>query len=317
LNCEVFSIEPLSPEQIQQIEFHTNGIVTILSRDFWSFWELMPQIEVLIARDRDAISQIVNVCPNLKFLFIVSTGVERLPFEQLRERRILVANTGGVNSEIMSNYVMAYILADSARIEENLRNQSIHHWKRYQCVDGLLDKTILIAGAGRVGTLIAKKAECFGMRSIGIKRDVMPVAHFQKVTSLESMCDMLPMADYVVCCLPLTPKTRKIFDVVAFEKMKSSSMFINVSRGACVNEHDLMDALKKSKIRRAVLDVFGNEPLTPDSPLWDIPNLWLSPHSSGRLENFMDEAIQYFVENYLAYKNQKELPNRVDLVNGY
>lgn len=313
----IFSIEPLSIQQIKNIESHTSCKVIILQRDFYVSCELMPNIEVLIARDRDNIEKIVEVCPNLKLLFIVSTGVEKIPFKILQDRGVLVANTGGINNEIMSEYVLGYILADSVRIEENLKNQALHHWKKYQCVDSLNGRTILIVGAGRVGMSIAQKTKCFGMTNIGVKRQVQTLPYFDEMDSLDNLYNILPKADYVVCCLPLTQYTNKIIDDKAFSCMKASAMFINISRGACVNEHDLINALNQNKIRKAVLDVFYTEPLSTDNSLWDTPNLLISPHSSGRLENFMDEAINYFISNYNAFVNGLELPNKVDLINGY
>lgn len=314
---EIFSIEPLSDSQIRMIKENTGDAITILPRNMDVNLDVFSKVEVLIARDRDDMSKVLKLCPNLRFLFIVSTGVEKLPFSELYERDILVANTGGVNSEIMSEYALAYILADSARVTENSTNQKLHYWKKYQCVDSLVGKTILIVGAGSVGASIAQKTKCFGMINIGIKRAVENLPNFERVESLDNLHEMLPIADYVVCCLPLTTKTRNVFNIGAFEKMKSTATFINISRGGCVDIDDLSKALKTGMIKNAVLDVFDKEPLTADNPLWDVPNLLITPHSSGRLENFIDEALKCFVNNYLSYKSKNELPNKVDLINGY
>lgn len=314
---EIFSIEPLLDSQIRMLKEITGDVITILPRNSDVNLDVFPKVEVLIARDRDDISKVLSLCPNLRFLFIVSTGVEKLPFNALYERGILVANTGGVNSEIMSEYVMAYILAESARVTENLTNQKQYHWKKYQCVDSLVGKTVLIVGAGRVGALIAQKTKCFGMINIGIKRAVEHLPDFERVERLDHLYEMLSVSDYVICCLPLTAKTNKIFNIKAFEKMKSTATFINISRGGCVDIDDLIQALKTGMIKNAVLDVFDKEPLASDSPLWDVPNLLITPHSSGRLENFMDEALKCFVNNYKSYKSNNELPNKVDLINGY
>ena len=155
------------------------------------------------------------------------------------------------------------------------------------------------------------------MKNFGIKRKVEELPFFEKVVGLDNLYDMLPIADYVICSLPLTSMTKNIFNIDAFKKMKSTAMFINISRGGCVDINGLTESLTKNKIRKAVLDVFDKEPLTTDSPLWDVPNLLITPHSSGRLENFMEEAMKCFVNNYTSYKSKKELPNKVDLINGY
>lgn len=317
MNKVVFSIEPLSKWQIEYVERHAMCSVVLLDREYTKIQKPLSDVEVLIARDRDNVEQLMDNFPNLKFLFIVSTGVEKLPFKRLDDANIQVANTGGINSEIMSQYAIAYILADSARVCENFSNQEKHYWKPYQCVDSLEGKTILIVGVGRTGNSIAHKAKALGMNCLGVKKHPIESAEFEKIVKLEQIEQLLPHADYVVCCLPLTPETQDVFAKELFEKMKSTAMFINLSRGKCINIEDLVTALSNDIIKRAVLDVFPTEPIDEKSELWDVPNLWITPHSSGRLENFMDEAMKYFVNNYIAFVNNNKLPNEVNLKNGY
>ena len=317
MNKVVFSIEPLSDWQKEYVEKHAMCKVVLLDRENAMTSKPLFDVEVLIARDRDNVEHLMDNFPNLKFLFIVSTGVEKLPFKRLDDANIYVANTGGINSEIMSQYAIAYILADSARVCENFSNQEKHYWKPYQCVDSLEGKTILIVGVGRTGKLIAHKARALGMNCLGVKKHPIESPEFEKMVRLEQMEQLLPQADYVVCCLPLTPETKDVFAKGLFERMKSTAMFINLSRGKCVNIKDLVRALSEGVIKRAVLDVFPTEPIDADSELWDVPNLWITPHSSGRLENFMDEAMKYFVDNYIAFINNTKLPNEVNLKNGY
>lgn len=314
----VYSIEPLTLLQIelikdvQSIEF----IQFDRGRLFDSNYEF-DHVEVLIARDRDPIEEIVNACNNLKLLFIVSTGVEKLPFELLRSRGIQVANTGGVNSGIMSEYAMAYILAKSTRVCENILNQQENHWKKFQCVDSLEGKTLLIVGAGRTGQLLAQKANVFGMHCIGVKKHVGQLFGFDKVVGLDNLNDVLPIADFIVCTLPLTDETQYLFDETKFHYMKSDATFINISRGKLVVTDDLVAALESGEIAQAVLDVFETEPIDKDSVLWHTKNLWITPHSSGRLENFMDEAIKCAARNIKAFINNESLPNKVNLTDGY
>lgn len=314
---DIHSIEPLSTEQ--QLFLRNNGFV-VYSFDRQSWLENNQRhynVEILIARDRDPIEKIVHACENLKMLFIVSTGVEKLPFELLRERHIQVANTGGVNSGIMSEYAMAYILARSAKVCENLLYQQQNYWKKFQCVESLNDKTLLIVGAGRTGQLIAKKANVFGMRCIGVKKHVQMVDGFEQVVGFTELNEMLPMADFIVCTIPLTTETMYLFDKNRFALMKPTATFINISRGKLIVENDLKNALENGIIGQAVLDVFETEPIASDSQLWKTKNLWITPHSSGRLENFMDEAIKCAVKNIKAYTNGMPLPNKVNLIDGY
>ena len=314
----LYSIEPLSPYQIELIKRSTECDVVSIERNvFFDAIEEHPKIRSLICRDRDRISDILGVCPNIQFIYIVSVGVEKLPFGLLRDKGVIVANAGGVNAEIMSQYAMAYILSQSARVCENLDNQRRRHWKKYQCVDDLSERKLLVVGAGHVGSMLAQKASVFGMRIVGIKNRVCPIAGFDKVVGLENLEEELSDADFVVCALPLTVTTSRLFNRDRFSLMKSTATFINISRGGLVDEVALVDALNNGIIKSAVLDVFDKEPLDCDSPLWECRGLYVTPHSSGRLEGFLDAAIAQFVANYNAYLIGGSIPNKVDLNNGY
>ena len=314
----IHTIEPLKPHLLALIHEKTGSSVISLDRQaFINFREEYSKVEVMICRDRDDVSSIIDFCPNLKMLFIVSTGVEKLPFDKLQNSNILVSNTGGVNCGIMSQYAMGYILSQSVRVCENLINQKNHHWKKYQCVDSLEGKNLLIVGAGRTGQLIAAKAVSFGINCIGIKNHISELANFIEITTLDNLDKYLSWADFVVCTIPLTPATTNLFNYDRFCRMKSTATFINISRGKHVVTLDLIRALKEEKIKSAILDVFEEEPLPPKSELWDLPNLFISPHSSGRLENFMDEAIRCFINNYNAFQKGEPLPNTVNLTDGY
>lgn len=314
----IHSIEALMPHLLSKIHHETNSRVRLINRaDFLNCTDEHPTVEVLICRDRDNVASIVDVCPNLKMIFIVSTGVERLPFKKLIERKIQVCNTGGINSDIMSQYAMGYILSQSVRVCENLKNQEQHYWKKFQCVDSLAGQNLLIVGAGRTGQLLAAKADAFGMCCTGIKRAVKSLPYFKEVATLDKLNEFLPNADYVVCTIPLTSATTNLFDYFRFCNMKPTATFINISRGRIVVTADLVRALREGKLKSAILDVYEQEPLGQDDELWDIPNLYLSPHSSGRLENFMDGAIHYFISNYNAYLSGKPIPNIINLHDGY
>ena len=315
----IHTLEPLSSSLIEEVTKTTGDDIVILDRhSFPTELEICNSIKYLIARDRDSISDILDICPNMNFLFIVSTGIENLPFSKLIARQVTVCNTGGINSTIMSEYVMAYILSHSVRIRENLENQQKHFWKKFQCVDSLRDKTLLVIGAGRTGQKIAEKSKVFGMKTIGIKNHISKVPHFDEVSNLESLDKYLQESDYVVCTIPLTPQTEGLFDYSKFIQMKSTAIFVNISRGKIVNQSDIKRALANGLLSAAVLDVYETEPIASDDDLWDTPNLIMTPHSSGRLENFMDVAISdYFIPNFQAFINGNVLLNKVNLHDGY
>ena len=314
----VYSIEPISKDSSGLIEQELDCRYCYIERQhFFQRTDIHGNISILICRDRDAVSEIIDCCSSLKFLFIVSTGVEKLPFRKLLERGIVVANTGGLNAPIMSEYAMAYILSQSARVCENLKNQIKGIWKKFQCVDSLENKNLLIVGAGRTGRLLAKKAKAFSMNVVGIKKHVSKQDYFDQVDSLENIDSHLNKADFVVLTIPTTPETKQMFNYERFRKMKKNAVLINISRGALVNQGELVKALKEELIGCAILDVFEEEPLPPSSEMWQLDNLIITPHSSGRLTDFMDQAIHCFVDNMKAFSINEPLPNKVDLNAGY
>lgn len=315
----IYSFEPLTAKQVSYIESLPNCKVCLLDRhNYIEECRNHRDMEILVCRDRDNILDVLNECRKLKFIFIVSTGVEKLPFKTLRDRSVIVSNTGGVNCRIMSEYAIGAVLAHSTRVYENMLNQSKHYWKKYQCVDSVEGKVLLLVGAGRTGKLISKIGRILGMECRGIKRDISKGSeNFDHISTLEDLDEELSIADYVVCTLPLTDATRNLFDINRFQKMKKEAIFINISRGKLVVQGDLVKALRRGIIAGAILDVYEKEPLCPDDDLWDVPNLHLTPHSSGRLEDFMDRAIECCALNLSAYLGGKTIPNLIDLENEY
>lgn len=315
---KIYTIEPLDKLQQEYLAAETGLEVVQLERSsFLSHKEDCLQIEILICRDRDNVLKIIEICSYLKLIFIVSTGVEKLPFSKIKEKGIVVCNTGGINAPIMSEYVMGAILQHSTRFRENILNQTQQYWKKFQCVDSLNEKKLLVVGAGRTGQLIARKAKAFGMYVVGVKKHFENVPFFDNIVSLDSLDEELNEADFVVCTIPLTSETFHLFDYTKFEKMKESAVFINISRGKICVEKDLVEALTKQKLACAVLDVFDKEPLEKDNALWNCPNVVITPHSSGRLDNFMSEAIKYAANNINAFLKGEELPNKVNIEYGY
>jgi len=318
MQLNVYSIEPISQKSVEKIETILGCHYCYVDRNsFLDRTDIHDDVKILICRDRDAVSEIIDCCRNLTFLFIVSTGVEKLPFLKLIKRNILVANTGGINAPIMSEYAMAYILSQSARVCENLRNQLNVFWKKYQCVDSLANQKLLIVGAGKTGQLLAHKAKAFEMKVVGIKKHVSKLKDFDEVDSLGNIDRHLNDADFVVLTIPLTPETKGLFDYDRLKKMKKTSVLINISRSRIVCQNDLIQALDEGVIGCAVLDVFDEEPLPTNNKMWQMDNLIITPHSSGRLTDFMDKAMLYFIDNMKAFANKEPLPNKVDLNAGY
>lgn len=315
----IHTVEPFSIEQCKRIEQEITCSLEYIHRDLFDEYAFHDNIKILICRDRDAIDVIVRLCPNLRMIFIISSGVEKLPFDILRERGIIVASAKGVNAKVISTYVMSYITSFEANTFENIENQKKHFWKKYQFVNRIYEKKLLLVGTGHIGQEIAKSAKTMNMTVMGIRKHQSNegLLNFDMVDSYFNIDKYIPQADYIVVCCPLTEETRNLFSDSRLKQMKQLGVFINVARSGLVDINALCQLLRAERIKAAVLDVFPDEPLSQHDGLWDEPNLFITPHSSGRTPNYIDDVIEPLVENISAYIHNKNIPNAVNLINRY
>lgn len=310
------TLEPLSETNLKIIEDATGIRPEYVSKENISA-ETLGSADVIITRDRDFKSEVLEMCHSLKFLFVVSAGVEKLPFELLKEKNVLVANSGDLSAEAMAEHTIGIMLMFSAKLLLSLNNQRKKFWQKYVMNDTLSGKNLLVVGAGKIGRCIASKAKAFNMNVIGVKKEPSELDNFDKVVSTDRLGEYMPLADYVVCTLPLTSETERIFDYDMFCKMNSNGVFINISRGKLVDEKGIIKALDEKAIRGAALDVFEIEPLPEESPLWDMENVIVTTHSSGRIENFIDKTIPVFIDSFNSFTKEKKPKTVIDLDKRY
>lgn len=273
--------------------------------------------EIIISFDFEFYSNIVDKTPNLRWIHLLSAGADTLPFEKLKKRNVIVTNSRDVHKYQISQQVIGYMLMFERALNVFVRNQMRKVWDRTVRVSELTGKTVLIIGLGSIGEEIARLLKEFGMKVYGIRNSGKPSLYVEKMyTSIED-CDILPLADYVVSILPLTKDTYRLIGENVFKKMKNDSYFINVGRGKVVDESALINALKNKAIKGAALDVFDEEPLNEDSPLWDMENVIITPHMAGVTPLYMKRAMGILRENLIAYKEGKLLKNIVNLDKGY
>lgn len=287
-------------------------IINIPYKEFDENLDTLAKAEVLIsiyglkAEDLDKF-------PNLKWIQSFSAGVNTYPFKELKKRGIMLTNTSGIHAPQITDQIMGVMLSFSRRILESIYNKKFKDFNSNYNFEELKDKNLLIIGAGNIAKVLAKKAKAFDMRITGLKRTVVELEYFDKVKSIDKLHESLPKADYVVNILPLTKDTYKIISEKEFDLMKETAIFINYGRGPSVDESSLIDALKNKKIRGAALDVFEKEPLPKTSPLWEMDNVIITPHSGGfSYENEL-RAVNQIKENIIKYKNNQKLNNLVDL----
>lgn len=256
-------------------------------------------------------------CQSLRLLFTLSAGVERLPFAALAARGVAVANASGVHPQQMSEQILGVMLGFSRALFTARDRQARREWNRHVSVGALAGAVLLVVGTGRIGRAVAARAAAFGMRVRGIRRTPAPLPEFETVRPLSALPEELPQADYVVLLTPLTDETRGLFDARLFACMKKSAVFINYARGGEVDESALIEALQSGRIAGAGLDVFAVEPLPEESPLWGMPNVFITSHSAGFVPGYMERALELFLQNWRAWRAHEPLPTGVQLTRGY
>jgi D-2-hydroxyacid dehydrogenase (NADP+) len=247
--------------------------------------------------------RLLDRATKLRFIQSVSAGVDQFAARALQDRAIRLASAQGANERAVAEHAMALILALTRRLPEARDNQTSRHWRGMASTvdlreDELGGKTLLIVGFGRIGQRLAKLATAFGLRVLGVRR--RPVAGGESaegVYGIDRLQELLPQADIVALCCPLTPETTGLIGTVAFAAMRPSAYLINVARGRCVEEGALIETLAQGRIAGAGLDCFADEPLPEDSPLWTFKNVLITPHTAGETQRYEDNVLDILMEN--------------------
>jgi D-2-hydroxyacid dehydrogenase (NADP+) len=259
----------------------------------------------------------LRVSGTLKLLHVQSTGVDRFA-PLLKDSPIILTNSRGVHAKPVAEHAVALMMALAYNFRAHTKSQKERTWKD-PGIDRLEGKTAGLIGLGAIGEEIARKCKALDMRIIGIRRDVSRSSpdHVDKVCSMDELSRVMGESDYVLCSLPLTEETARCIRYEHFAAMKPSSGFVNVGRGPVVDEAGLVRALKEGKLKGAALDVFEKEPLPPDSPLWEMENVVITPHTAGKSEENRRRSLTILIENLRRLRKGEPLVNVVDKVRGY
>jgi phosphoglycerate dehydrogenase-like enzyme len=255
----------------------------------------------------------------LKWLQSWSAGVNSLPLEQLALRNTVLTGASGVHAYPISETIFALMLALTRKIHTYVKNQQSKTWHHAYMGLEMHEKTVGIIGVGAIGKETAKIAKAFRMKVLGVRHSGKPEEFVDEMYTANQLDIVLPQCDYVIVTLPLTNETYHLFGDQQFKQMKSSAFFINIGRGEIVVEEDLIASLQAGKVAGAGLDVFAIEPLSVDSPLWEMENVIITPHTSGSTVNYDQRVLEnIFIPNLKSYLSGETLSiNLVDFSKGY
>ena len=263
-------------------------------------------------------NELIARAPKLKFIQSISAGLDQYSREALKAAGVRLASGQGVNARAVAEHAMSLILAMTRQLHFARDNQVKHHWRGMigdlsKREDELGGKTLLIVGLGRIGSHLATLARAFGMRVIATKRDIASGAGAaDAVFTNDALIEHLPQADFVALTCPLNAQTERLINARALAAMKPSASLINVARGRVVDEPALLAALGEGRIAGAGLDCTVEEPLPASSPLWDIPNVLITPHTAGETRRYEDNVIDLLLENLdRLWRGETVLKNQV------
>lgn len=253
--------------------------------------------------------------PRLRWLQIHPAGAERPIYRELRDRGVKVTTASGATAVTVSHSVLGAVIALNRRFPLLADAQRRHAWEP-RIGDGaprdLKGQCAVVVGLGPIGRNIATLLKALGMRVIGARRSSELVEPCDRAVAYDRLAEVLPEADWLILCCPASPLTRGIANAAAFAAMPAGAHFINVARGEIAVERDAIAALASGHLAGAYLDVFEREPLDPASPLWDMPNVLVSPHTASHSLGQNEAIFEIFLDNLARWRDGRKLRNDID-----
>jgi phosphoglycerate dehydrogenase-like enzyme len=269
---------------------------------------------------KELLQQAFAECPKVKWIHSRSAGLEQTLFPELRDSDVPLTNGTGVFSPALAEFVLGAILYFAKDFRRLVRNQMAGRWEQFD-VDTIAGATVGIVGYGDIGRAVATRAKAVGMNVLALKRHPEKRSSgdsiVEEVFGPERRAEMIAKCDYIVVTAPLTPETQGMVGKAEISAMKREAVVINVGRGAVIDEKALIHALREGKIRGAALDVFEEEPLPAGHAFYSLENVLLSPHSTDHTRDWLDNAMEFFVEQCERFQEGKPLLNIVNKRLGY
>jgi phosphoglycerate dehydrogenase-like enzyme len=271
--------------------------------------------------DRDAFL----AATRLRWVQSPAVGVGSLMFPELLTSPVVITSARGIRARSIAEHVIGATIALARRLPAALRAQQAHRWAQdelegpgsgVRSLDGL---RMGIVGLGSIGMEIVRLAAPFGIRISAIRRRAQdpPPAGVDHVHAPDRLREILETSDILVLAVPHTPYTKQIVGRRELERMKPGAILINIARGKLIDDVAVVEALRSGKLGGAALDVFTREPLEPDSPYWDLPNVIVTPHTSGAMQDYWTPLVALFAGNLRRFERGEPLLNQVDKTAGY
>ncbi|WP_018878738.1 D-2-hydroxyacid dehydrogenase [Thioalkalivibrio sp. ALE28] len=306
-------------EQQAAIEAHLHKALPSTTLTFAAAPESVPKglaVDAVIAPTLPWLPEALERLARYRWIHFLSAGVERIWDMPFPKEDLLLTKSSGVHGPPMSEYAIGAMLYFAKSFDRFNAQSRESRWER--CWLGeLTGRTAMVVGMGHIGAQVARRARAFDMRVIGVQRNPRPHEDADEVIALDAVDEHLPEVDYLVVCLPLTPDTRHQVGPSQFQYLKRGAVLVDISRGGVVDQQALTRALDAEQLRGAAVDVFEQQPLPAESPLWNRANVLVTPHVSGTSPHYMDRALEIFVRNARALVQGMDPATPVDRSAGY
>ena len=309
-------VQWVTPDDLQQEPQNHASEIAYITRDVTA-----GSTKDLILPATERFYACMRAAPNLAWVHTHSSGADRYIFGEMRSRGVRVTTSTGTNAEPVAQTALAAVLMLGRQFLQLLAAQRQQQWKpllNRPDVHDLRGRTAMVVGLGPVGQEIARLLKAVGMTVVGVTRNTNsahPVGDAGAKTALDGICtygDMpqhLSRSDYLVLACPLSPLTRHLVNAEALARLPRGAFLVNVARGEVVAQNALLQALQSRQLAGAFLDVFEPEPLAADSPLWQLPNVMVSPHTAGHFAEHAQRVHQLFIHNLQGYLKDEPLRN--------
>ena len=256
---------------------------------------------------------VLFAAPSVRWVHNAGAGIDHLvPWDP---EAVTVTNVSGIHVECLSEYVICAMLMLNLNFLGFAEQQRRHHWRNAP-LPSVVGKTVAVVGFGKIGQGVGTRAQALGMRVIGFRTQASSSPHAERVLAIEELRAVVPEADFVALTVPRTPRTIGLIDAATIAAFKPGVYLVNISRGGVVDEAALLTALSTGHVAAAVIDVFATEPLPADSPYWDLPNVFVTPHTGDPLR-WQERVADIFCDNVERRRRGEDMVNVVLPDRGY
>jgi phosphoglycerate dehydrogenase-like enzyme len=256
----------------------------------------LSQIDALVSFGVSVNDDVLRRLTSLKWIQSLATGVDQFLRSPALSPSVLITSGRGIHGPMMREMTAFLMLCLSHNVARQVEDQKAHHWER-RLWTLLYEKTAVVVGLGVSGIAIGELMNALGMKVIGVTRTMREISGFTSIMPTDRLSEAAREADYLINVLPANPENLRLFSRDVFAAMKPGAFFINIGRGETVDENALIDCLQAKRIAGAALDVFATRPLPPSSPLWDMPNVVITPHVGGYVAEYEQYVMPIVVDN--------------------